>query len=102
MLQQVRFRSARHALRYMEIHLRKSVINNYRGIILCSLIALYSAAAFAVAEHATLVRAASLYLSPDTNSAKLSEVERGRELIILDTCRHLVRGEGMIGDERLG
>jgi len=100
MLQQVRFRSARHALRYMEIHLRKSVINNYRGIILCSLIALYSAAAFAVAEHATLVRAASLYLSPDTNSAKLSAVERGRELIILETSRDWVHVEAMLGGTR--
>jgi len=33
--------------------------------------------AFAAAERGALVRVANIYLSPDTNSAKLAEIERG-------------------------
>jgi len=85
---------------YTEIDLRKIVIKTYRGLVLGLLLALCSAPVFAAAEHATVVRAASLYLSPDTSSAKLSEVERGRELIILETSRDWVHVEAMLGDTR--
>jgi outer membrane protein assembly factor BamD (BamD/ComL family) len=40
--------------------------------------------ALAVGEHGTLIRVANLYLSPDTNSTKLAEIERGRELVVLE------------------
>ena len=40
--------------------------------------------ALAVGEHGTLVRVAAIYLSPDTNSTKMAEIERGRELVILE------------------
>ena len=36
------------------------------------------------ADRGTLVREAVIYLSPDTTSSKLAQVERGRELILLD------------------
>jgi len=35
-------------------------------------------------EHATLVREATLYVSPGSTSEKLVHVERGRDLIILE------------------
>ena len=43
-----------------------------------------SASAFAAGEHGTLIRVANIYLSPDKNSTKLAEIERGRELVVLE------------------
>lgn len=42
--------------------------------------------ASADAIRATTMRAAAIYLSPDTSSAKLADVDRGREVIFLDTA----------------
>ena len=39
----------------------------------------------AAAVRGTTIRVAPIYLSPDTTSAKLADVDRGREVIILDT-----------------
>ena len=44
---------------------------------------LFAATAVA-AEHGTLVRASALYVSPGTNSTKLMDVERGRDMVVLD------------------
>jgi outer membrane protein assembly factor BamD (BamD/ComL family) len=41
----------------------------------------------AQAEHGILVRVANIYLSPDSSSAKLGEVERGREVAIFEKSR---------------
>ncbi len=49
------------------------------------------------AERGTLVREAIIYLSPDTNSNKLGEVERGRELILLEKSRNWLHVEAMMG-----
>jgi outer membrane protein assembly factor BamD (BamD/ComL family) len=43
-----------------------------------------STSALAAGEHGTLIRVANIYLSPDTNSTKLAEIERGRELVVLE------------------
>lgn len=40
--------------------------------------------ALAAGEHGTLVRVANIYLSPDINSTKMAEIERGRELVVLE------------------
>ncbi|HLJ29868.1 MAG TPA: hypothetical protein VKY85_24380 [Candidatus Angelobacter sp.] len=45
--------------------------------------ALLLSAAFA-AEHGTLVRAGTLYVAPGTTSAKLMQVERGRDMVVLE------------------
>ena len=42
--------------------------------------------ASADAVRATTIRVAPIYLSPDTSSAKLADVDRGREVIFLDTA----------------
>jgi len=49
------------------------------------------------AERGTLVREAVLYLSPDTTSSKLGQVERGRELILLDKSRNWLHVEALLG-----
>ncbi len=49
------------------------------------------------AERGTLVREAILYLSPDTSSNKLGDVERGRELILLDKSPKWLHVEALLG-----
>ena len=57
--------------------------------------------AFAAAEHGSLIRVANIYLSPDTNSAKLAEIERGRELVVIETTRgDWVHVEAFLGEEK--
>ena len=46
---------------------------------------LVSATPMAAAVRGTTIRVAPIYLSPDATSAKLADVDRGREVIILDT-----------------
>lgn len=49
------------------------------------------------ADRGTLVREAIIYLAPDTTSNKLGEVERGRELILLDKSRNWLHVEALLG-----
>src|SRR6202521_6475941 len=49
------------------------------------------------ADRGTLVREAIIYLSPDTNSSKLGQAERGRELILLDKSRNWLHVEALLG-----
>lgn len=49
------------------------------------------------ADRGTLVREAVIYLSPDTSSNKLGQVERGRELILLDKSRNWLHVEALLG-----
>jgi outer membrane protein assembly factor BamD (BamD/ComL family) len=54
----------------------------------------------AVGERGALVRVANIYLSPDVNSAKLAEIERGQELVILESSRDWVHVEALLGEEK--
>ena len=49
------------------------------------------------ADRGTLVREAVIYLSPDTTSSKLGQVERGQELILLDKSRNWLHVEALLG-----
>ncbi len=49
------------------------------------------------ADRGTLVREAVLYLSPDTNSNKFAQVERGRELILLERSPQWLHVEALLG-----
>jgi outer membrane protein assembly factor BamD (BamD/ComL family) len=49
------------------------------------------------ADRGTLVREAVLYLSPDTSSSKLAQVERGRELILLEKSHDWLHVEALLG-----
>ena len=49
------------------------------------------------ADRGTLVREAVIYLSPDTTSNKLAQVERGRELILLDKSHNWLHIEALLG-----
>lgn len=51
-------------------------------------------------QHGALVRSANIYISPDTTSAKLGEVGRGREIIILETPRGWLHVQANVTEER--
>jgi hypothetical protein len=52
------------------------------------------------ADRGSLVREAVLYLSPDTSASKLAQVERGRELILLDRGQGWLHVEAMVGSDK--
>jgi hypothetical protein len=57
--------------------------------------------ALAAGEHGTLIRVAKMYLSPDSNSATLAEIERGRELVVLEnTTGNWAHVEALLGEEK--
>jgi outer membrane protein assembly factor BamD (BamD/ComL family) len=49
------------------------------------------------ADHGTIVREAIIYLSPDSNSHKLAQAERGREVVLLEKSRNWVSVEALLG-----
>jgi len=51
-------------------------------------------------QRGTLVRVAQIYLSPDQSSAKLAEMDRGREIIVLETSRQWVHVEANLTEVR--
>ena len=51
-------------------------------------------------RHGAMMRVATLYLSPDTSSQKLGEIERGREVIIIDTSKDWLHVQARVNDER--
>ncbi len=51
---------------------------------LIAAILLFSACAFAAAERGIMVREAEIYLSPDTNSQKMAQIGRGREVAVME------------------
>jgi hypothetical protein len=52
------------------------------------------------ADRGSLVREAIIYLSPDTTSNKLAQVERGRELILLDKSHNWLHVEALLGSSK--
>jgi outer membrane protein assembly factor BamD (BamD/ComL family) len=55
---------------------------------------------FAEMQHAGMVRAASIYISPDASSAKLGEVERGREVVVFETSGDWAHVEALLGEDK--
>jgi hypothetical protein len=71
-----------------------------RGLLVFACLALHSFSLAATYQHGAMVREANIYVSPDPTSAKLGEVDRGREVIILETSRDWVDVEANITTER--
>jgi len=65
-------------------------------------VAFFMMSAFASAEvvRATTIRVSALYLSPDTSSTKLADIDRGREVIYLETSNSWVHVEANLTEER--
>ena len=47
------------------------------------------------------IRVATIYVAPDTSSEKLGEVDRGREVVIIDTSREWFKVTAALTEERL-
>ncbi len=47
-----------------------------------------------------VIRPTTIYLSPDASSAKLADLDRGREIVVLDTSREWAHVEANITEER--
>lgn len=60
-----------------------------RKLVLSIFIVLTSAMVFAIGdkEHGTLVRSTNLYVSPGESSAKMMQVERGRDMVVLEQTK---------------
>jgi outer membrane protein assembly factor BamD (BamD/ComL family) len=75
------------------------MIRKFRAVLLFTfLVGLTNA--FAATQRAGMIRVASIYISPDSTSAKLGEVERGREVIVLETSRDWVHVEANLTEEK--
>ena len=72
-----------------------------RNLILAFLLALSgSILCLAQAQRGAMMRVATIYIAPDTSSAKLGDIDRGREVIVLDTSREWLKVEAMVTEER--
>ena len=71
-----------------------------RAVLLLTFSLLSAANVLAQAQRGALVRVASLYLSPDPSSAKLADIDRGREVILLETSREWLHVEANLTEER--
>jgi hypothetical protein len=74
----------------------------FRAFLILALLALTSAIPAAAADYqrGAVVRVAQIYLSPDASSAKLAEMDRGREIIVLETSREWAHVEANLTEER--
>jgi len=64
-------------------------------------VVMFSAIASAQAGRGASIREVSIYLSPDTTSTKMAELDRGRELIILETSRDWMHVEANLNEEKV-
>jgi hypothetical protein len=57
--------------------------------------------ALADVVRAATIRIAGIYLSPDSSSTKLADVDRGREIIVLETSGDWLKVEAYLTNERI-
>ncbi len=62
---------------------------------------LLSLTAAADTIRGTPIRPASIYLSPDSSSNKLADIERGREVIVLETSGDWLHVEAVLTEEKI-
>ena len=67
---------------------------------ICAWLLLTLSAVAQTYNRGTVVRNANIYISPDSNSSRLGDVGRGREVIILETTRNWMRVQANVTEER--
>jgi|SRR5271166_818891 len=67
------------------------------------LLVLLAAAVISTAQvrRAGMMRIATIYVAPDTTSEKLGEVERGREVVIIENSREWIKVTAALSEEKL-
>lgn len=71
-----------------------------RTVVLAAALSLVSTLTFADAQRGTLVKEETIRVSPSSDTAKLGEVGRGHELIIIDASRDWTHVEAIIREPR--
>jgi hypothetical protein len=61
---------------------------------------LVSPLCLAEVQRGAMMRVATIYIAPDATSAKLGEIDRGREVIVLETSRDWLKVEANLTEER--
>jgi len=51
-------------------------------------------------DRGAMIREAVIYVSPDTKSAKLGQIERGQELVVVESSREWLRVTAELGEEK--
>src|SRR5271163_4969629 len=64
-------------------------------------VTLLSVAASAETVRGTPIRVGSIYLSPDSSSNKLADIDRGREVVILETSGDWLHVEAVLTEEKI-
>jgi len=75
----------------------KTTVKLTTRLLRCTALILLGNSLLLAADRGTLIREAIIYLSPDTSSNKLGQVERGRELILLDKTPNWLHVEALLG-----
>jgi hypothetical protein len=57
-------------------------------------------ASAATYDRGAMIREAVIYVSPDTKSAKLGQIERGQELVVLESSREWLHITAELGEEK--
>jgi hypothetical protein len=70
-------------------------------LVIVAAVLLSFAAAWAEVVRGTPIRVGSIYLSPDSTSTKLAEIDRGREVVVLETSRDWLHVEAALTEEKL-
>ncbi|MGO9123757.1 MAG: tetratricopeptide repeat protein [Terriglobales bacterium] len=68
---------------------------------LALLIMLFASVPSLAAIRGALMRVATIYVAPDVTSAKLGEIERGREIVVIQTSRDWINVEAQLTEERV-
>ncbi len=70
--------------------------------VLVAIVVVLLAAAVCIAEpqRGAMMRVASIYIAPDESSAKLGDIDRGREVVVLATSRDWLQVEANVTEER--
>jgi len=70
-------------------------------VVIGPLVLILSTLAFAQAPRGASIRDTVIYLAPDTTSTKMANLDRGREIIILETARDWVHVEAPLTEEKV-
>ena len=70
-----------------------------RLIIVAAVLLCFTATADTI--RGTPIRVSSIYLSPDTTSNKLADIDRGREVVILESNRDWLHVEAALTEEKV-
>jgi outer membrane protein assembly factor BamD (BamD/ComL family) len=77
----------------------KTIVKSTVRLLLWTALILLGNSPLFAADRGTLIREAIIYLSPDTSSNKLGQIDRGRELILLDKTPNWLHVEALLGSE---